>query len=115
MSTPLGPYSPVMRAGDFLFVSGQVGMHDGKLADGTANQLRQLLANLRGLLEGEGARIDQVVKTTVFLRHLSDFAPMNEIYMEFFGGHRPARSTIGVTELPGGALVEVEAVAYVGK
>ena len=112
---PVGPYTPIVRAGDWLVVSGQVGLADGKLVSGgTAAELRQALANLRALLEANGASLDQVAKTTVFLRHMSDYALMNEVYTAEFGDHRPARSAVGVTELPIGALVEVEAWAFVG-
>ena len=115
MSTPVGPYTPVVRAGDWLVVSGQVGLKDGSLVSGgVRGQLEQALANLRGLLEGVGAGLDHVVKTTVFLRHMSDYAAMNEVYIAAFGDHRPARSAIGVAELPLNALVEVEAWAWVG-
>ena len=71
--------------------------------------MRQAIANLRAQLETKGATLDNVVKTTVFLRHMSDYAQMNEVYIDEFGDHRPARSAIGVAELPIGALVEVEA------
>lgn len=115
MSTPAGPYTPVVRAGNWLVVSGQVGIAEGELVgDGTRGQLRQALDNLRTLLEGEGATLSDVVKTTVFLRHLSDYATMNETYIAAFGDHRPARSAVGVSELPLGALIEIEAWAYVG-
>ncbi|CAN5661974.1 RidA family protein [soil metagenome] len=113
MSTPVGPYTPIVRAGDWLVVSGQIGIAGGELVSGgTRGQLRQALVNLAGLLEGEGATLADVVKTTVFLRHLNDYAPMNETYIAAFGDHRPARSAIGVSELPLGALVEIEAWAY---
>jgi 2-iminobutanoate/2-iminopropanoate deaminase len=116
MAKPVGPYTPVVRAGDWLVVSGQVGIVDGKLVPGgTEGELRQAFANLTALLEGEGASLGDVVKTTVFLRHLaSDYGRMNEVYMELFGDHRPARSAIGVAELPLGALVELEAWAHLG-
>jgi 2-iminobutanoate/2-iminopropanoate deaminase len=115
MSTPVGPYTPIVRAGGWLVVSGQVGLRDGHLVSGdTAAQLTQAVANLQALLEGEGAALADVVKTTVFLRHMSDFAAMNEAYVAAFGGHRPARSAVGVAELPLGALVEIEAWAHVG-
>jgi 2-iminobutanoate/2-iminopropanoate deaminase len=115
VSPPVGPYTPVVRAGDWLVVSGQVGLRDGKLVNGgTADQLRQALANLASLLEGAGAGLGHVAKTTVFLRHMSDYATMNDAYTEVFGDHRPARSAIGVSELPLGALVEVEAWAWLG-
>jgi 2-iminobutanoate/2-iminopropanoate deaminase len=112
---PVGPYTPALRAGDWLVVSGQVGIADGKLVSGgTDGELRQAIANLKGHLEANGATLDKVVKTTVFLRHMSDYPLMNEVYMELFGDHRPARSAVGVAELPIGALVEVEAWAHVG-
>ena len=115
MSKPVGPYTPILRAGEWLVVSGQVGLADGKLVSGgLEGELRQAIANLRGLLESAGAGLSDVVKTTVFLRHMSDYAVMNEVYVECFGDHRPARSAIGVAELPLGALVEVEAWARVG-
>ena len=112
---PVGAYTPTVRAGDWLVVSGQVGLVDGKLVSGgLEGELRQTIANLRGQLEANGAHLTDVVKTTVFLRHMSDYALMNDIYVECFGDHRPARSAIGVAELPIGALVEVEAWAWLG-
>ena len=116
MATPIGPYTPIVRAGEWLVVSGQLGLDEGKLVSGgVVAELRQAIDNLAALLAAEGARLDQVVKTTVFLRHLvTDYDAMNEAYVECFGGHRPARSAIGVAELPRGALVEVEAWAHVG-
>jgi len=112
---PVGPYTPIVAAGDWLVVSGQVGIVDGKLVSGgLEGELRQAIANLRAQLETQGAALENVVKTTVFLRHMSDYAQMNEIYIDEFGDHRPARSAIGVAELPIGALVEVEAWAFVG-
>jgi 2-iminobutanoate/2-iminopropanoate deaminase len=115
MAKPLGPYTPIVRAGDWLVVSGQLGLADGELVPGIDAQVRQAIANLRELLESEGASLSDVVKTTVFLRHLgTDYAPMNDAYVDEFGDHRPARSAIGVAELPRGALVEVEAWARTG-
>lgn len=114
MSKPIGPYSPVVRAGDLLFVSGQVGVVDGKIAPGGVSaETRQALANLASVLEGEGASLADVVKTTVFLRHMRDFGLMNDVYAEVMGENRPARSTVAVVELPAVALVEIEAVAHV--
>lgn len=113
MSTPVGPYTPIVRAGDWLVVSGQLGLRDGQLVGGTAEQCAQALANLRALLEGEGAGLADVVKTTVFLKHMSDYDAMNEVYVAAFGDHRPARSAIAVADLPRGGLVEVEAWARV--
>jgi len=112
---PVGPYTPVVRAGGWLVESGQVGLAEGGLVRGAVQAaLRQALANLRSLLEGEGASLNDVVKTTVFLRHIDDYGPMNETYIEAFGDHRPARSAVAVAGLPLGALVEVEAWAFVG-
>ena len=112
---PVGPYTPIVRAGEWLVVSGQVGIADGKLVPGgVAAELRQAIANLETQLATESATLSDVVKTTVFLRHMSDYAAMNDTYVEAFGDHRPARSAIGVAELPIGALVEVEAWAWVG-
>jgi 2-iminobutanoate/2-iminopropanoate deaminase len=112
---PVGAYTPIVRAGDWLIVSGQVGLADGEIVSGgLVAELRQAIVNLAAQLESEGAALTDVVKTTVFLRHMSDYADMNTAYLEAFGGHRPARSAIGVAELPLGALVEVEAWAYVG-
>jgi 2-iminobutanoate/2-iminopropanoate deaminase len=113
-STPIGPYTPIVRAGEWLVVSGQLGLVDGELVAGVDAQTTQALANLRSLLEGADASLENVVKTTVFLRHMDDFERMNEAYLAAFGDHRPARSAIGVAGLPRGALVEVEAWARVG-
>jgi 2-iminobutanoate/2-iminopropanoate deaminase len=113
VTTPVGPYAPVVRAGDLVAVSGQVGLVDGELvAGGVAAETRQALANLAEVLASVGAGLGDVVKTTVFLRHMRDFAIMNEVYAEVFGDHRPARSTVAVVELPAVALVEIEAWAY---
>jgi 2-iminobutanoate/2-iminopropanoate deaminase len=113
VSAPVGPYTPVVRAGDWLVVSGQIGQKDGKLVSGgTQDQLRQATDNLRVLLEGEGASLSSVVKTTVFLHHMSDYKAMNETYMTAVGDHRPARSAVGVADLPLNALVEIEAWAW---
>ena len=108
---PVGPYTPVVEAGEWLVVSGQVGLHDGKLADGFDAQCARALANLRAQLETVGASLPDVVKTTVFLRHMADYGRMNDLYTEAFGDHRPARSAVGVAELPLGALFEIEAWA----
>lgn len=113
MTTPIGPYSPIVRAGDLLVVSGQVGLRDGEVVrGGVAEETRQALANVAALLAEHGASLADVVKTTVFLRHMRDFPIMNEVYAEAFGDHRPARSTVAVVELPAVALVEIEAWAY---
>ena len=112
----IGPYSQALRAGGFLFTAGQVGFDPatGELVDGgTAEQTRQVLQNIRAILEAGGSGLAQVVKTTVFLVDMADFAAMNEVYAEVFGTHRPARSTVAVAALPRGARVEIEAVAAI--
>jgi len=112
---PVGPYTPVVRAGGWLVVSGQLGLQDGQMVDGGAGeQLAQAVANLGALLEGEGAALHQVVKTTVFMTDIGDYAAVNEAYVAAFGGHRPARSAVAVAGLPMGAAVEIEAWAWVG-
>ena len=104
-----------MRAGDWLVVSGQLGLVDGVLVDGgVPAQTRQAIANLAGLLADHDASLDQVVKTTVFLHHISDYQAMNEAYVASFGNHRPARSAVAVAGIPLHALVEVEAWAFLG-
>lgn len=114
--TPVGPYAPHIRAGDWVVSSGQIGIVNGKLVDGGfVAELHQAFANLRSVLEAGGASFDQVVKTTVFLHHMSDYGVMNEIFTGEFAGHRPARSVVAVAELPLGALVEIEAWAWIGE
>lgn len=112
MSAPVGPYSPVVRAGDWVIVSGQLGLLDGQLVDGIAAQTLQAVENLRGHLASVGATLDDVAKTLCFLQDMADFGVFNEAYVRGFGDHRPARSTIGVAALPMGGLVEIEAWAY---
>jgi len=109
------PYSPIVRAGDWLIVSGQIGIIDGALVSGGVEaEFRQAIANMRGLLEGEGSSLAAVRKTTVFLRHMRDYPIVNEAYAELFSEPYPARSAFAVSELPFVALVEIEAWAYVG-
>ena len=115
MTKPVGPYTPIVRSGEWLICSGQVGIHDGELAPGVKAQTAQAIANVRALLESEGASLDDVVKTTVFLTRIGDYAAMNEAYVEAFGDHRPARSAVAVAGLPLGAVVEVEAWARSGE
>ena len=117
---PVGPYRPAVRVGDWVVTSGQVGAApdpDGVLqivGGGTAGQARQALANLQAVLVGEGASLADVVKKTVYLVDMSDFALLNEVWIATFAEPRPARSAVGVAALPLGARVEVEAWAYVG-
>jgi len=116
MSKPVGPYTPVTKAGDWLVCSGQVGIADGAIVgEDLESQLRQAMANLRTILADHDATLDDVVKTTVFLIDMADYADMNRIYMEEFGDHRPSRSAVAVAQLPIGARVEVEAWAYKGQ
>jgi len=113
MSKPLGPYTPIVRAGDWLIVSGQLGLRDGALVEGGVSaQTAQAVENLKGQLASMGATIDDVAKTLCFLIDMNDFAAFNEAYVAGFGDHRPARSTIGVAALPAGGAVEIEAWAY---
>lgn len=113
MSTPIGPYTPILRAGDLLVVSGQLGLRDGEMVSGGVEaETTQALANLAALLASEGAAMSDVIKTTVFLRHMRDFEIMNAAYVAAFGDHRPARSAFAVAELPRVALVEIEAWAH---
>ena len=116
MSKPVGPYSPILRAGDWVVISGQIGLvpdaPSPTLADGVTGQLRQLLANARALLATEGVTFDDVIKTTLFLTDMNDFAACNEIWVQEFSDHRPTRSAIAVAALPLGAMVEVEMWAY---
>lgn len=112
---PAGPYTPAVRAGEWLICSGQVALADGKLLEGgVREQTARCVTNLRALLEANGATLGQVVKTTVFLADIADYAAMNEAYVEAMGDHRPARSAVGVAGLPLGARVEIEAWAWLG-
>lgn len=114
----VGPYRPVVRAGDWVVTSGQIGAVPGPdgapqlVEGGTAEQLRQALANVATVLAVEGATLGDVVKTTVFLVDMSEFALVNEIWIETWPEPRPSRSAIGVSSLPLGARIEVEAWAY---
>ncbi len=108
------PYSQAIKANGFVFVSGQLSLRPGdkELMQGDIRaQTQQVFANLRAILEEAGSSLDRLVKTTVFLQHLDDFAGMNEVYTEHVGGTPPARSTVEVAALPSGALVEIEAIA----
>lgn len=114
MSPPVGPYTPLVRAGEWLVASGQLGQRDGALVPGgTAVQLTQAVANLAALLDEAGASLADVVKTTVFLADIADYPAMNDAYVAAFGDHRPARSAVAVAALPLGAAVEIEAWARV--
>jgi 2-iminobutanoate/2-iminopropanoate deaminase len=112
-----GPYSPAVRAGDWLVLAGQVGLDPatGKLADGVEAQTRQVLANIAAILTDCGASLTDVAKTLVFVTDLGDFATVNAVYAEAMRDHKPARSTVQVAGLPAGALVEIETWAYTGR
>jgi len=111
-----GPYSPAVRAGDWLVLAGQVGldpMTGAMVIGGVESQTRQVLANIGGVLRDCGAQLADVAKTTIFVTDIGQFATVNAVYADVFGDHRPARSTVEVSALPGGAEVEIEAWAYV--
>lgn len=118
MTRPIGPYAPVRRAGDWVVTSGQLGVVPGENGEpvlvpgGAPGELRQALANLATVLAEEGRDLSHVVKTTLFLADMADFPAVNEVWVEVFGTHRPARSAVGVAALPMGARVEVEAWAH---
>jgi 2-iminobutanoate/2-iminopropanoate deaminase len=104
-----GPYSPAVRAGDWIVMAGQVGIDaTGTMADGIEGQTRQILANVGAVLGDCGASWADVAKTTIFLTDLGNFSTVNALYSEAIGPNRPARSTVGVAALPAGAVVEIE-------
>ena len=108
----IGPYSQAIIAGDLLLTSGQIPLRaDGSLVDGDiTEQTLQVMANLKAVIEAAGADLSKVIKTTVFLKNLDDFAAMNKVYGNIFGSHAPARSTVQVAKLPRDVLVEIEAI-----
>ena len=111
---PIGPYSQAIRSNGFLYVSGQVAL-DPKTGEFAGSDIRQqterTLENIKGILEAAGSNMHHVVKTTVFLKDINDFAAMNEVYAKFFTQAPPARSTVQVARLPKDALVEIEVIA----
>ena len=110
----IGPYSQAIRYGDLVFTAGQIPLdyRTGEIVPGGIEaQTRQVMTNLRSILEAAGSSLDRVVKTTVFMVDLADFGKMNAVYGEFFPAGPPARSTVQVTALPRGALLEIECVA----
>lgn len=113
---PIGPYSAAVRAGNVVFTAGQIGLDPATgqvVPGGIQAETRRVMLNLQAILEAAGASLDQVVKTTVFLRDMADFSEMNAIYGEFFGGDFPARSTVQAARLPKGVAVEIEAIAVI--
>jgi 2-iminobutanoate/2-iminopropanoate deaminase len=112
----IGPYAQAIKVGGFVYTAGQIALDPttGNLVEGDiASQTRQVLENLQSVLKAAGSSLDRVVKATVFLQNMADFAAMNEVYAEYLGAAKPARSTVGVAELPRGALVEIDFVALV--
>jgi len=109
------PYSQAIRSGDLVFVSGQLGLKPGETAiSGTIqDQTEQIFQNLKAILDEAGSGLDRIVKTTVFLTDLNSFQGMNDVYARHVGEERPARSTVEISALPSGALVEIEAIAAV--
>ncbi len=109
------PYNQAIRVGDLVFVAGQLGivLESGDLAGETVEeQTEEIMRNMSAILEAAGSGLDKLVKTTVFLLDLADFAAMNEVYAKHVGDRAPARSTIGISQLPSGARVEIEAIAH---
>ncbi len=111
----VGPYSQAVKSGNLVFLSGQLGLlpTTGTLTEGVEAQTRQALVNLQAVLDAAGSSVDQIVKTTIFLADMGDFATVNAIYAEIFSAAPPARSTVEVAALPLGARVEIEAIALV--
>ena len=109
----IGPYSPGIQADNMVFLSGQLGIDPatGKMPEGVEAQAKQSLANVEALLTAAGATFADVVKTTVYLADIADFAAFNEVYAKYFNGDCPARAAFAVKDLPKGALVEIEAIA----
>jgi 2-iminobutanoate/2-iminopropanoate deaminase len=109
----IGPYSQAINVGDMVYTSGQIPLKaDGVLVEGDISvQAKQVLANLSEVLKEAGSSLEKVVKTTIFLSNMEDFASVNKVYAEFFGDHKPARSTIAVKTLPLDVGIEIEAIA----
>lgn len=113
---PVGPYSQGIRAGDFLFVAGQVPFDpvaEEFVRGSIADQARQCMENIKAILEAAGGTLSQVVKTTIFLTNMADFAVVNEVYGNYFDLAPPARSTVQVAALPKGVAIEIEAIACI--
>lgn len=111
---PIGPYSQAVKAGGFLFVSGQVALdpRSGEIvAGGISQQTERVLENLKAIVEAAGSPMNHIVKTTIFLKNMNDFAAMNEIYARYFSSAPPARSTVEVARLPKDVLVEIDVIA----
>lgn len=111
----IGPYSQAVKIDNFIFTSGQIALtpQGDMLEADIKKQTTQVLTNLKNVLESAGSSLEKVVKTTIYLANMNDFATVNEIYAQFFGNHKPARSTVAVKTLPKDALVEIEAIALI--
>jgi 2-iminobutanoate/2-iminopropanoate deaminase len=112
----IGPYAQAIIANGFVYTAGQIPLDPatGAIVEGGITaQTRRVLENLKSVLEAAGSSLDRVVKATVFLRQMADFAAMNEVYADYFGDVRPARSTVAVAELPRSALIEIDLVALI--
>lgn len=113
---PIGPYSQAVKSNGFVFVSGQIAL-DPKTGEFVGADIRtqteRVMENLKGILEASGASFSHAVKTTVYLKDMNDFTPMNEVYAKYFTAAPPARSTVQAAHLPKDALVEIEAIAFV--
>jgi len=109
----VGPYSQALEVNGFVFCSGQIGINPktGNLVEGFENQVRQVISNLKAVLEKSGSDLSQVVKTTVFIKDMNDYPLFNKVYGEFFENHKPARATVEVSRLPKDCLIEIEAIA----
>ena len=110
----IGPYEQAIKVDGFVYTAGQIPIDPNTgnfVQGGIAAQTRQVLENLKAVLEASGSSLDRVVKATVFLKNMDDFAAMNEVYAAYLGNAKPARSTVAVTDLPRGALVEIDFVA----
>jgi 2-iminobutanoate/2-iminopropanoate deaminase len=112
----IGPYEQAIKANGFLYTAGQIPIDPETgnfVTGGIGAQTRQVLENLKAVLEAGGSSLDRVVKATVFLKNMADFAAMNEVYAQYLGTAKPARSTVAVAELPRGALIEIDFVAMI--
>jgi 2-iminobutanoate/2-iminopropanoate deaminase len=112
----IGPYEQAIKVGEFVYLSGQIPLDPktGNVVEGDIKvQTRRVMENLKAVVEATGSSLERIVKTTVFLKNIGDFAGMNEVYAEYLGHAKPARSTVAVADLPRGSLVEIDLIALV--